>query len=179
VVPDASLIAAARDAASRYGVDPDIFQRMINQESGFNPAARSPAGAIGIAQFMPQTARGFGIDPLDPMQSLDAAARYIKNGLSQFNGSYPLALAAYNAGAGAVRKYNGIPPYRETQNYVKTILGALTPNTAAPAGAAPIPSSSAVAAQPPSNAMALALMSLLGGNTKITPFDELIKGPFG
>jgi len=116
------LQAYAQQAAARAGVDPNIFMRMISQESGWNPEARSAAGAIGIAQFMPATAQGMGIDATNPYQSLDAAARYLRSGLDQF-GSYPLALAAYNAGAGAVQKYGGIPPYAETQAYVKSILG--------------------------------------------------------
>lgn len=116
------LQAYAQQAAARAGVDPNIFMRMISQESGWNPEARSSAGAIGIAQFMPATAQGMGIDATNPYQSLDAAARYLRSGLDQF-GSYPLALAAYNAGAGAVQKYGGIPPYAETQAYVKSILG--------------------------------------------------------
>jgi len=116
------LVQATIAAAKRHGIDPDIFVRQINQESGFNPNAVSSAGARGIAQFMPATAKGFSIDPMEPMQALDAGARYMKNGLAKY-GTYELALAAYNAGGGNVEKYKGIPPFKETQHYVKTIMG--------------------------------------------------------
>lgn len=117
------LVAYAREAARRYGVDPDIYVRQINQESRWNPKAKSSAGALGIAQFMPDTAKDYGIDPLDPIQSLDAGARYMASSLKTFKGSYPLALASYNAGVGAVKKHGGVPPYKETQHYVRTIMG--------------------------------------------------------
>lgn len=123
--------AAAAAAATRYGIDPGVFTRQIQQESGFNPSITSPAGAVGIAQFMPATAAGMGVDPTDPLASLDAAARLMAQYLKQFNGSYALALAAYNAGPGAVQQYGGVPPYAETQQYVKTILGG--PDTSNPA----------------------------------------------
>src|SRR5215471_9539177 len=113
----------ARQVANKYGIDPDIFVRQIQQESGFNPGARSPAGATGIAQFMPDTARGMGIDPSDPYAALDAAARLDAQNLSKYGGDYSKALAAYNAGGGNVDKYGGVPPFSETQNYVSTILG--------------------------------------------------------
>src|SRR5499427_3243564 len=113
----------ARQVANKYGIDPDIFVRQIQQESGFNPGARSPAGATGIAQFMPDTARGMGIDPTDPYAALDAAARLDASNLSKYGGDYSKALAAYNAGGGNVDKYGGVPPFQETQNYVSTILG--------------------------------------------------------
>lgn len=184
-MPDASLVAAARDAAIRNGIDPDIFVRQINQESGFNPNAVSPAGAQGIAQFMPGTARGLGLtNPFDPIASLNAGAKHMAAMLRNL-GSYPLALAGYNAGAGAVQKYGGIPPYKETQNYVKAILGSLAPSkvASAPAGSAPIPTSSPLAQptaqqQPASNGATAALLALLSGDTKITPYEELLRGPF-
>lgn len=182
-MPDRNaLIAAARDAAIRNGIDPDIYVRQINQESGFNPSAVSPAGAQGIAQFMPGTARGLGLtNPFDPIASLDAGARHMAALLRNL-GSYPLALAGYNAGGGAVKKYGGIPPYKETQNYVRAILGTLDPASVgkaaiptAPTGAAPIASSSPLA-QTPDNSTALALLALLGGNSRLTPYDELLRG---
>src|SRR5579884_2376430 len=109
-------------AARAYGVNPNVFLRQINHESGFNPNARSSAGAVGIAQFEPKTAAGMGINPLDPRQALYGAAKLDAENLAKYH-SYPLALAAYNAGGAAVDKYRGIPPFTETQNYVKAILG--------------------------------------------------------
>ena len=113
----------ARQVANKYGIDPDIFVRQIQQESGFNPSAQSPAGATGIAQFMPDTARGMGIDPSDPYAALDAAARLDASNLQKYGGDYSKALAAYNAGGGNVDKYGGVPPFQETQTYVSNILG--------------------------------------------------------
>ena len=113
----------AIDAARKYGINPGIFIRQIGQESGWNPSAVSAAGARGIAQFMPATAQSLGINPDDPQQAIDAAAQVMRQGLDRYQGSYPLALAAYNAGAGAVDQYGGVPPYPETQQYVSSILG--------------------------------------------------------
>jgi hypothetical protein len=110
---------AARKAARRYGLNPNIFERQINQESGFNPRAVSPAGARGIAQIMPATARSWGVNPDHPRQALDAAARNMANYVRQY-GSYRNALIAYNAGPGAVGR-GSLPS--ETQNYIRTILG--------------------------------------------------------
>src|SRR4051794_12842541 len=111
----------ARKAARRHGVNPDIFERLVNQESRFNPNAVSPAGARGFTQLMPATARSLGVNPNDPKQNLEGGARYLKQQLDSFGGNYRKALAAYNAGPGAVQKYGGVPPFRETQNYVKII----------------------------------------------------------
>jgi len=113
---------AARDAARRYGVPEDLFMRVIQQESGFQPDVTSPAGAYGLAQLMPGTAADLGVDPRDPLQNLAGGARYLRQQLDAF-GDPALALAAYNAGPGRVRQYNGIPPFEETQNYVQRILG--------------------------------------------------------
>ena len=117
------FIDQARQAAQAAGIDPDIFARQINQESGFNPSAKSGAGAIGIAQFMPGTAAGMGIDPTDPVASLKAAAQMDAQNLQKYGGDWGEALAAYNAGGGNVDKYGGIPPFAETQSYVNNILG--------------------------------------------------------
>jgi Transglycosylase SLT domain/Peptidase_C39 like family len=117
------LVDQTRQAATGAGIDPDLFARQINQESGFNPNAGSPAGAQGIAQFMPETARGLGIDPTDPGQALPAAANLMKSYLAKYGGDWSKALAAYNAGPGNVDKYGGVPPFDETQTYVKNILG--------------------------------------------------------
>jgi hypothetical protein len=113
----------AKAAAARAGIDPNVFTAQIQQESGFNPTAKSPAGAIGIAQFMPATAAGVNLDPTDPYASLDAAAKEDAARLKQYGGDWGKTLASYNAGAGAVEQYGGIPPYAETQSYVKTIMG--------------------------------------------------------
>src|SRR5262249_55069153 len=121
--------AAARRAAQKYGLDPGVFERQIKQESGFNPSARSPAGAIGIAQIMPATARGWGVDPTDPVAALDAAAKNMAGYVRKF-GSYKNALVAYNAGPGAVGK--SLPG--ETQNYIRVILGGREPSTARTSG---------------------------------------------
>lgn len=116
-------VSLARGAASRYGVPEDLFLKLVQQESGWKPSIKSSAGAVGLAQLMPGTAQYLGVNPLNPEQNLDGGARYLKEQYDKF-GSWSLALAAYNAGPGAVEKYNGIPPYKETQHYVKTILGS-------------------------------------------------------
>ena len=113
---------AARDAARKYGIDPAMFLRLIQQESSFNPSAVSPKGAIGLGQLMPATAQELGVDPTDPMQNLEGAAKYLSQQLKRF-GSPELALAAYNAGPTRVAKLGRVPNIAETQNYVKTILG--------------------------------------------------------
>src|SRR5215471_16732916 len=127
VAPGGNLQDYARQAAQKAGIDPDIFVRQIQQESGFNPTAKSGAGAIGIAQFMPGTAQGMGIDPTDPYAALEAAARLDAQHLKQYGGDWSRALAAYNAGPGNVDKYGGVPPFEETQRYVNTILGGTNP----------------------------------------------------
>ena len=112
----------ARDAARRHGVPQDLFLRLVQQESGWNAAARSHKGAIGLAQLMPGTARVLRVDPHDPYQNLDGGARYLAEQYRTFR-SWRLALAAYNAGPGAVQKHGGVPPYKETRNYVRVIWG--------------------------------------------------------
>jgi hypothetical protein len=112
----------AFEAAIRHDIDqPRRFVRQIAAESGFKVCVGSPAGALGIAQIMPNTADSWQVDPLDPVASLDAAAKQMNRYEEQL-GSYELALAAYNAGPGAVARYGGIPPYKETQNYIKKIM---------------------------------------------------------
>lgn len=113
--------AIGQHIAQANGVPWPIFNAMIHQESGWNPAAVSPVGARGFGQLMPGTAAGLHVNPDDPVQNLQGAAKYLKMQFQKF-GRWDLALAAYNAGAGAVSKYGGIPPYTETQNYVKNIM---------------------------------------------------------
>ena len=109
-------------AAAAAGIDPRLLAAVAWSESGFNPSARSHAGALGLMQIMPRTAAGLRVDPMDPSQALRGGARYLAQQLRTFGGREDLALAAYNAGPGAVRKHGGIPPYAETQAYVKTVL---------------------------------------------------------
>lgn len=108
-------------ASLRWGVSPAILAAQLNQESGFNPNSVSPAGAVGIAQFLPSTAKDWGVNPYDVHSAIDGMAMLDAHYLKQF-GSIELALAAYNAGPGNVSKYGGVPPFAETQNYVKTIM---------------------------------------------------------
>jgi len=117
----------ARKAALEFGLDPDIYVALIQQESGFNPNAQSPKGAFGLAQLMPGTALDLGVMRTDPIDNLRGGAKYLREQYDAFGQDYRLALAAYNAGPGNVRKHGGIPPFAETQNYVSRILG--TPQT--------------------------------------------------
>lgn len=120
--PYASLFSAA---SARYGVDASLLAAVARQESGYNPKAVSPAGAQGLMQLMPGTAKGLGVtNSFDPTQAIPGAARLLQGLIREF-GRTDLALAAYNAGPGAVHRYNGIPPYPETQNYVRSVLGIL------------------------------------------------------
>jgi soluble lytic murein transglycosylase-like protein len=119
--------AEITDAAQRNGLDPALLAGLIKQESGFNPNARSGAGAQGLTQLMPGTAAGLGVsNPLDPAQAIEGGAKYLKQQLDRFGGDVARALAAYNAGPGAVQRFGGVPPYAETQNYVRAVQANAT-----------------------------------------------------
>lgn len=115
-------LEVAKAMARKHGVPEDLFLRLVQQESGWNAGAVSHKGATGLAQLMPGTAKKLGVDINDPTQNLEGGARYLRQMYDKF-GSWKLALAAYNAGPGAVEKHGGVPPYSETKGYVKAILG--------------------------------------------------------
>jgi soluble lytic murein transglycosylase-like protein len=117
--PTVSELADA--AADKYGLDRKLVRSVIAAESGFQSNAVSPKGAIGLMQLMPSTAQELGADPRDPAQNVDAGTRYLRDLLVKYDGRLWHALAAYNAGPGAVDKYNGVPPYRETYDYIRRI----------------------------------------------------------
>lgn len=118
-----SMDSIFEEASARYGVSVDLIKSVAKAESNFNTKAVSKAGAVGVMQLMPATARSLGVtDPYDARQNIMGGTKYLKENLDRFGGNVSLALAAYNAGPNSVQKYGGIPPYKETQNYVKTVL---------------------------------------------------------
>jgi soluble lytic murein transglycosylase-like protein len=159
---DAQITAAA----TKYGIDPALLKGLIRQESNFDAAAKSGAGAQGLTQLMPGTAASLGVDPSDPAQAIDGGAQYLKQQLDRFGGDPSKALAAYNAGPGAVAKYGGIPPYAETQNYVKNVLGYAAEYRGA--GATTATSALPLATQPVSAASLLATTDDTGTDADAT-----------
>jgi len=120
--PNKAYDAAITEAATMYSLDPILIRAIIHAESQFNPFAVSQAGALGLMQLMPELASEFNVaNPFDPRENILAGARYLRDLLDMHHGNVDLAVASYNAGPGAVAKYKGIPPYRETRNYVKTV----------------------------------------------------------
>lgn len=120
---EVSMDSIFEEAAATYGIPVDLIKAVAKAESNFNPKAVSHAGAMGVMQLMPGTASSLGVsDPFDARQNIMGGAKYLKSNLEKYNGDISLTLAAYNAGPGSVQKYGGIPPYAETQNYVKKVM---------------------------------------------------------
>jgi soluble lytic murein transglycosylase-like protein len=153
-------------AAAKYNVDPALLRGLIRQESNFNANATSPAGARGLTQLMPGTAAALGVDPSVPAQAIEGGAKYLRQQLDRFGNDPAKALAAYNAGPGAVQRYGGVPPYAETQNYVRKVMGyAAEYRQAAPASA------SAAAASVTSPVTATTAAPTVTGPTSVLPYS--------
>jgi hypothetical protein len=134
-VPGGDVRALAAAAARRHGLDPELVLAVVAVESGFRPQAVSPKGAQGLMQLMPKTASELGVaDAFDPEQNLDGGVRHLGSLLSLYGGDVRRALAAYNAGEGAVARHNGVPPYAETRAYVERVLARYSPPAGSPPG---------------------------------------------
>jgi len=127
--PARHVAGALNDAGAGVALSPLLLEAVAWAESRFNTQARSPAGAIGVMQLMPGTAAALGVDPADPTQNIHGGARYLRQMLVMFDGDLERALAAYNAGPAAVRRYNGVPPYKETRAYVAAVLDYMAART--------------------------------------------------
>lgn len=159
-----SMDAIFEEAAAKYNISVDLIKAVAKAESNFNPNAVSKSGAIGVMQLMPATARSLGVtDPYDARQNIMGGSKYLKENLDRFNGNVNFALAAYNAGPNSVQKYGGVPPYSETQNYVKVVNSYL--------GGAPLYSGKMVATNKNANlasslyGLSSSQVGLLGGNS--------------
>jgi soluble lytic murein transglycosylase-like protein len=132
-VPPEQIDQLVQQNADIWQVDPALIKSVIANESSFNANAQSPVGAQGLMQLMPETAASLGVkNPYDPAQNVAGGTRYLRSLLDRFKGDTRLAVAAYNAGPGAVEKYGDVPPYAETQSYVKNVLGSLDQYRAQP-----------------------------------------------
>jgi len=125
MIPQA-YAAKVQELAARYDLSPALIEAVVWQESRWRPGAISPAGARGLTQLMPGTAQGLGVNPDDPMANLEGGARYLREQLDRFGGDLEKALAAYNAGPGRVQQAGGVPPIRETQSYVASVIGRVS-----------------------------------------------------
>ena len=122
LLSDAALSQLVKAASDKYQVDPKLVSAVAEVESGGNQGVQSPAGAIGVMQLMPDTAASLGVNPYDKQQNIEGGAKYLRQMLDNFGGDVKKAVAAYNAGPNAVKKYGGVPPYPETQDYVDKVL---------------------------------------------------------
>jgi soluble lytic murein transglycosylase-like protein len=157
-------------AAAKYHVDPALLRGLIRQESNFNANAQSPAGARGLTQLMPGTAAALGVDASVPAQAIEGGAKYLRQQLDRFGNDPAKALAAYNAGPGAVQRYGGVPPYAETQNYVRKVLGfAAEYRQAAPASIATAAAASVTS--PLTAAAATAPVPGVSAPTSVLPYS--------
>lgn len=147
--PAAAIDDVVAQVAARESIPPELIHSVIQVESNYDPYAVSPKGALGLMQLIPATARRFGVtDAFNPADNIQGGARYLHYLLELYKGNYPLALAAYNAGEGAVARYGGVPPYAETQDYLVRVAKELEKSTAAQAPSKPVAAAAPVAAEP-------------------------------